>query len=199
MDKNNININLLNFVPVGSSYKIGRNNAEDQIYKILAIKEENQNEYIIVGSKFNTGKFIEIENFSKEDFLPDTYYSGPSKVGNIDIKELDSPEIISFTTGKINTDGFSLVANWQNNSQALRYRYNIYNEIFNISITGETTSTSLTVNAPNLGDWKMDLYSVGNGGSKIDSQPSKTGIFVAYYAKEFTTLTKAAVLNFTIT
>ena len=200
LDQNNININLLTSVPLGSAYRIGRNNAEDQIYKILAIKEENQNEYVVVGSKFNTGKFIEIENFSKEDFLPETYYSGPSKVGNVDVKQLGAPEILSFTTGSVNSNGFSLIANWENNPNALKYRYNVYNNVFNRNITGETLSTSLTINnISELGDWKIDLYSVGNGGSKIDSQPSKSGIFVAYYSKEFTTLTKAAVLNFTIT
>jgi hypothetical protein len=201
LDKNNVNINLLDYVSIGSSYRIGRNNAEDQIYKILAIKEENQNEYVIVGSKFNTGKFLEIENFSKEDFLPSTYYSGPSKVGNIDIKELTAPKITSFTTGKLDVDGsFSLTASWESNSDALKYRYDVYNEVFSVRYTGETTSTSTTLTKINaLGDWKINLYSVGNGGSKIDSQPSKSGVFVAYYAKEFTTLTKPAIINFTIT
>ena len=200
LDQNNININLLNFVPVGSTYRIGRNNAEDQIYKILAIKEENQNEYVVVGSKFNTGKFVEIENFSKEDFLPETYYSGPSKVGNIDIKELKAPEITNFTTGVSEIDSFSLKANWLHNLDALKYRYNVYNETFNVRYTGETTQNSININKVNhLGDWKIDLYSVGNGGSKIDSQASKSGIFVAYYQKGFNKLTKAAITNFTIT
>ena len=200
LDQNNININLLNFVPVGSTYRIGRNNAEDQIYKILAVREENQNEYTIVGSKFNTGKFIEIENFSKEDFLPETYYSGPSKVGNVDIKELKAPEITNFTTGVLEIDSFSLKANWLHNLDALKYRYNVYNETFNVRYTGETTQNSININKVNyLGDWKIDLYSVGNGGSKIDSQASKSGIFVAYYQKGFNKLTKAAITNFTIT
>jgi hypothetical protein len=200
LDQNNININLLDFVPADSSYRIGRNNAEDQIYKVLAIKEENQNEYVVVGSKFNTGKFVEIENFSKEDFLSDTYYSGPSKVGNIDIKELKAPEITNFTTGVSEIDSFSLKANWLHNLDALKYRYNVYNEIFNVRYTGETTQNLININKVNyLGDWKIDLYSVGNGGSKIDSQPSKSGIFVAYYEKGFNKLTKAAITDFIIT
>jgi hypothetical protein len=72
--------------------------------------------------------------------------------------------------------------------------------VFNRNITGETLSTYLTINnISELGDWKIDLYSVGNGGSKIDSQPSKSGIFVAYYEKGFNKLTKAAITDFIIT
>jgi hypothetical protein len=200
LDQNNININLLPLIEAGSPYRIGRKNAEDQIYKILTIKEENQNEYVVVGSKFNTGKFVEIENFSREDFLPSTYYSGPSKVGNIDIKELSAPKITSFVTGKLNVDGsFSLIGSWDYNTDALKYRYNIYNDAFSIKYTGETTKNSITIDKINaLGDWKINLYNVGNGGSKIDSQPSKSGIFVGYYQKEFNQLTKAAIIDFKI-
>ena len=86
------------------------------------------------------------------------------------------------------------------NANALKYRYNIYNKTFNINYNGETTQNSININKINyLGDWKIDLYSVGNGGSKIDSQPSKSGIFVAYYEKGFNKLTKAAITDFIIT
>ena len=43
LDQNDININLMPFIKDGSPYRIARKNAEDQIYKVLAIKEENQN------------------------------------------------------------------------------------------------------------------------------------------------------------
>jgi hypothetical protein len=199
LDQTKPNTNLISSIKAGSSYRIGRLNASDQIYKVLAIKEENQNEYVVAASKYDTGKFIEIEDFSSEDFLPATYYSGPSKVGNVNIQQLNSPVITQFTTGYADSNGFSLQASWSPVAGAEKYKYTIYNEILNIYYQTEINNTSVTLdNLKDLGNWKLDLYAISTAASKINSEISKTGIFVAYYNNAVTPLTKAAVLKFTI-
>lgn len=198
LDKNDININLTQFIKQGSPYIIGRNNAQDQIYKVLAIKEENQNEYAVVGSKYNTGKFVEIEKFKPEDFLPSTYYAGPSKVGNIVIDQLQAPKITNFTTGIANVLGFSLNASWQPVNKASYYKYNVYNKTFNENYTGETTTTGILIeNISTLGEWKLEVSSANNN-NDIDSQNSSSGLFVAYYNPGVALYTKPSIINFTI-
>jgi predicted phage tail protein len=199
LDQTKSNINLITTIKAGSPYRIGREDASDQIYKILAIREENQNEYSVVATKYDTGKFIEIEDFVSQDFLPATYYSGPSKVGNVNVQQLNPPVINYFTTGSADSNGFSLIANWNSVIGATKYKYNIYNEILNIYTEGETTETSIEIdNLKDLGDWKLDLRSTTTNVGKINSEVSKTGIFVAYYNNAVTPLPKAAILKFTI-
>jgi hypothetical protein len=199
LDQTKSNTNLISSAKAGSPYRVGRLNASDQIYKVLAIKEENQNEYVVVASKYDTGKFIQIEDFTSQDFLPDTYYSGSSKVGNVNIQQLNPPVITQFTTGYADSNGFSLQATWQSVVGTTKYKYTIYNEILNIYFQSEINSTSVTLdNLKDLGDWKLDLYSVAQSAGQINSEVSKTGIFIAYYDSAVTPLTKAAVLKFTI-
>jgi hypothetical protein len=169
------------------------------IISFILIKEENQNEYVVAATKYDTGKFITIENFTAEDFLPDTYYSGPSKVGNVVVEKLDSPIITKFTTGSADSNGFSLIAEWDAVEGAQAYSYNIYNEILNQSQVGEAPTTSIEINnLKDLGDWKLELRSISTQAGKINSELSKTGIFVAYYNNIITPYPKASILNFTI-
>jgi hypothetical protein len=199
LDQTKSNTNLISTLKAGSPYRIGRLNASDQIYKVLAIKEENQNEYVVVASKYDTGKFIQIEDFTSQDFLPNTYYSGPSKIGNVNITQLSSPVITQFTTGYADSNGFSLQASWQPVVGTTKYEYKIYNEILNIYFQSQTSDTSVTLdNLKDLGDWKLDLRSISQSAGEINSELSKTGIFIAYYDSAVTPLTKAAVLKFTI-
>ena len=199
LDQTKSNTNLISTLKAGSPYRIGRLNSSDQIYKVLAIKEENQNEYVVVASKYDTGKFIQIEDFTSQDFLPDTYYSGPSKIGNVNITQLSPPVITQFTTGYADSNGFSLQASWQPVAGTTKYEYKIYNEILNIYLQSQTSDTSVTLdNLKDLGDWKLDLRSISQSAGKINSELSKTGIFIAYYNNAVTPLTKAAVLKFTI-
>ena len=199
LDKTKTNTNIIYNVKPGSPYRIGRNNSADQIYKVLTIREEAQNEYLIAASKYDTGKYTEIENFSSEDILSDTYYSGPLLVNNVSVEQLNPPVITGFTTGSADSNGFSLLGSWLPVPEAQKYKYLIYNEISSSFIENETTDTSFLIeNLNSLGFWKMVVVSSSNDVSKINSDSSISGIFVAYYNNSITPLTKPAILNFTI-
>jgi hypothetical protein len=201
LNENDPNINLISFVKEGSPYRLERKNASDQIYKILSIREENQNEYSVTASKYDTGKFEEIEKFVTEDFSADTFYRGPIVVGNVDVRELDSPFITQFTKTSETPSGFALSGQWLSVPDATGYSYNVFNKLANVFISDTTADTAfLTDNFSSLGNWNLEVSALGNGSSRINSLPSKTGVFVAYQSIDpaINTLIKPAVINFTL-
>jgi hypothetical protein len=202
IDENDINVNLIPFIAIGGIYRLQRTNASDQIYKITSIKENKQNEYAIVGKKYDTGKFVEIENFQAQDFLPSTYYSGPLFVGNVEVSQLAAPTINQFTTGYADASGFSLTGSWSRVENAQGYYFEVYNELIQSVFASGTDSNNVTgfeiSGIENLGNWKLKVQSSGNGTSFLNSAYAKTGVFVAYQNLETAPLSRPFVSNFTI-
>jgi hypothetical protein len=195
------NVNLISFVQEGSPYRIERKNASDQIYKILSIREDNQNEYSITASKYDTGKFEEIEKFITEDFLENTFYRGPITVGNVDIRDLDSPFINQFTKINETPAGFDLSGSWLPVNGAEAYSVKVFNKLANISVDDRTEDTQfLLTGLESLGNWNLEVAALGNGSTRINSLPSRTGVFVAYQSNDpiINTLSKPAVVKFTL-
>jgi len=193
------NINLLSFVKVGSPYRIERSGAANQIYKILSIREENQNEYNIVGSKYDTGKYELIENFTVEDYLPDTYYAGTIKVNNYEINQLEAPYIQQFVTGKSSSNSFTLSGVWDENSKATGFEVNLYNKTVQYSQTyfvannvGKYEFQGLT----DLGTWTLEVKALGDKHVNLDSDYSRKDTFVMYQG--ITLFDRPLVKNFTI-
>ena len=199
IDQDDPNTNLISTISVGSPYRLERKDASDQIYKIISIREESQNQYAITASKYNTGKFVEIEDFVAEDFLPDTYYSGPSKINNKDVRELDPPIINSFTAVNKTASKFDLTGNWSNSNPGARvsgYKVEIFNKVSNDYYTINTANTSINVSGLNtLGDWRLKLSTLGRG-QYLNSLPVETGVFVAY--RDITRIDQPAIVKFTI-
>jgi hypothetical protein len=196
-----INANLVSKIALGSPYRLERKNASDQIYKIISIREQNQNEYSVVASKYNTGKFVEIENFIAEDFLPQTYSTAPTVINNVEIKELPVPSGITFSGSNITTNGFSLSASWNGDPNRTGTKVEIYNSIYseyyeyNVSpLSGSYLLTGLS----SLGQWKLKLTNLGNGSSYLNSIAKETGTFIAYTGT-LTAMPQPAIINFSIT
>jgi hypothetical protein len=201
LDQTQSNTNLLAFVKAGSAYRIERKNSQDQIYKINTIREENQNEYTILGTKFNTGKFIEIEGFKSEDFLPDTYYSGPLSTNAVVIEQLAAPVIAEFKTGVPTATKFSLSGRWSRIPSAVGYFASLYNSITQeysgVSITSNNTTGYLWTNMDQLGKWELAVNAVGNKTTSLDSEFARSGIFVMYQG--VTKYEKAPIIKFSVT
>jgi hypothetical protein len=192
------NTALLPIVKEGSPYRIERKNASDQIYKIISIREDNQNEYSITATKYDTGKFETIEKFITQDYLPQTYYTGANTVGSVNVSELPSPIISSFTATDITPSNFKLSGVWSAVVGATGYRAEISNRITSenyIYITGD--SSLVATGLSSLGNWDLSLIALGDG-SKISSFPSKTGVFVAYSGSQSNIITKPIISNIVI-
>jgi hypothetical protein len=201
IDQSSALANLVPLIAEGSAYRIQRTNASDQIYKIITIKEISQNEYSVVATKYDTGKFEEIENFITEDYLPETFYSGPPTINNVNILQLAAPVISSFTTGVLNPTNFSLTGSWSPVTNAQGYDVQVYNEITNEyfydSLSGYSNSYYSLTGLSSLGFWNLKVQSIGNNSTFLNSAFSKTGKFVAY--QTITTLDRPAVTTFTLT
>ena len=204
-DTGDININLLQFVEKGSPYRIVRQNASDQIYKIIAIKEQTQNEYSVIASKYNTGKFVEIENFITQDFLPDTYSTSTPMVNGINITQLNAPTIATFTTGATGASNFTLTGTWTKVDSAIGYSAEIYNQISNSFYSTSITDNNITgygvTGLSILGQWNLRVKSLGNASMTLESQYAKTGKFVAYTSPSsiISPLGRPSITNFTLT
>jgi hypothetical protein len=198
LNANDINSSLLPLVKVGSPYRIERKNASDQIYKIISIREEEQNEYSITATKYDTGKFEAIEKFYNQTYLAQTYYTGVNSVGSVDVLELAPPEITSFATSNITSSGFQLNASWNEVDNATGYRLEVSNSIANEKLTSDTSNLNLSFTGlKSLGNWNLSVMSLGDG-AKISSFPSKTGLLVAYSFSNQNIISKPAINSFTI-
>ena len=96
LDDEDPNINLLQFVPKGSSYRLGINDASERIYKISTIKEEeSDNTYAISASKYYSGKYKEIEEGFNEKEKENTYGhdSDLVSIGDKIFTKLDTPNV----------------------------------------------------------------------------------------------------------
>jgi len=202
LDSGDLNINLLPFVSQGSPYRIQRKNASDQIYKIVTIRENSQNEYTVAATKYDTGKFAEIENAITQDFLPNTYYAGSPTVSNANINQLSAPTIATFTTGTTGTNSFSLTGTWSKVTGASNYSIQIYNNIANFYLSSSTTDNLTTgygvTGLTTLGQWNLKVQSVGNKSTTLDSPYAQTGKFVAYSSSVITPLSKPSITQFTL-
>lgn len=101
-------ITLLKNIKLGAPCSITLSNTKQEIYKIAAIKELNLNEYEVTATKFDTGKFAEIEsNNNLNDFFS---YFPASRTGLVSegqsntiqnqfVYQLNYPEITSFNYG----------------------------------------------------------------------------------------------------
>jgi len=182
IDENDININLLPMIPEGGVYRIQKKNASDQIYKIISIREENQNEYSVYCSKFDTGKFESIEKHITSDYLPDTFYATSPNTQNpiVNLTQLSSPVITNFAFKAGSVFGFT--GSWSGVDNASSYIVKISNSNYYIEKEFEVPSTSFDTTGftDQDGTWNLSVQaSPSDAGRFLTSNPSKSGIFRA--------------------
>lgn len=200
LNQNDPNSNLLPIIKLGSVYRLERKQASDQIYKIIAIREEAQNEYGIAATKYNTGKFEEIEKFITEDFLPNTFNSNAS-VNNVDVRELNAPTIVSFSGVNATTSNFSLTGRWTSVTDATGYRVSVSNNLAGVFVNriNLPSQTGVLVTGQTaIGNWNLAVTALGNGSTRINSLTNSTGAFVAYSSPEITATDRPVVTKFNL-
>jgi hypothetical protein len=198
LNQNDPNSSLITQVKQGSPYRLERKNASDQIYKIIGIRENAQNEYAMTATRYDTGKFEQIEKFITQDYLPQTFFTGVNRVGSVDVSELAIPTVTTFSAVNVTSSGFSLSGAWANVSGATGYRAEIDNKLTSERIVTTVANSPLVVTGlRSLGNWDLALIALGDG-SRISSFPAKTGTFVAYTSSESNIITKPAITGFTL-
>jgi|688.fasta_scaffold55404_4 hypothetical protein len=185
---------LLQEIQPGAPCSITLANTKQEIYKIQSIRELNLNEYEIIASKFDTGKFAEIEK-GETGLLNDFFAAFPSDrrtevsegnsetVNNQALYQLSYPQIQTFITGAFDAqnDTADISGSWSavNNANAYdvelvtpKYR-SIKNRVTGTSIVFEDQSEvgrfSLKVTARNTGSYPNPISPTAVSGLKVIS------------------------------
>jgi hypothetical protein len=194
VDQTDINSNLLPFAKIGSPYRFQRKFADDQVYKVLSISEQNPNEYTLICNKYNADKYRLIENEKSIENLSNTYsYTLTQKINNTTYSVLNSPRIISLTTGidPVNDNAFYISGDWTpiNNANG----YNIILTLPNNSSISENVPDKLVsnyvfYNEQSVGHYTFQISASGSNANSAQSSPqtffdsdyNSSGIFILY-------------------
>lgn len=198
LNQNDPNVSFLPAVKAGSVYRIERTAASDQIYKIISIRENSQNEYGVTASRYDTGKFDTIEKAITQDFLENTYYTGVIVVGDTQIKQLSTPNIATFSGFDQTSSNFKLTGRWASVASATGYSVSIDNSLagyFESTITNQTGVQFTGLN--NIGNWTLSVAALAES-PNINSSAATTGTFVAYTGTNTTSITKPAIVGFSL-
>jgi hypothetical protein len=148
LNASNFNLSLLNIIEPGSTYRLQVKNTQDQIYKVISIRENSSNEYSIVATKYDSGKWNIIEN--------DVYIENPQQQYNSTLfKVVDayaSPENLTLDFSSRNETNFSLVGEWYAPSKEAGLTYSVYLENPNIGFFNEQVIQTSTTD---IGPYKI--------------------------------------------
>lgn len=199
LNQNDPNVSFLAAVKPGSVYRIERTAASDQIYKVISIRENAQNEYGITASRYDTGKFETIEKDITQDFLENTYYTGVITVGNTQVKQLATPTIAAFSGLDQTTNNFKLTGRWvSGESYVTGYSVSISNSLAGYFESTTTNQTGIGFTGlTNIGNWTLSVTALA-ASPYINSSTATTGTFVAYTGANTTSITKPAVIGFSL-
>jgi hypothetical protein len=178
-----INANLVQFVKPGSPYRFQRKLADDEVYKIISIKEENPNEYSIIANKFNKEKYKLIENYTSIEPLQNTYsYQYTQVIDNKTYSILPAPSIKTLATGLAGSQ-LKISGTWLQVNGATGYNVRLYypdgNSLDQFTLT---TGYSFDINS-NVGSYSFSVNAMGinnNQNQYFDSEFASTGIFIVY-------------------
>ena len=179
---------LLPFVKLGSPAKFEIKDASPFIYKVVSMKEEEPNQYLVSATKYETGKFQLIEdNISIENPVNTYSYQSAQTINGITYTVLDTPRLTGIYTGipDITSQTFNITGGWGAVDNTTGY---------NIILThpnGQTTSESTDFTGysftglSQVGVFNYSVNSLGNKANSLtnayfDSQYDTSGIFVVY-------------------
>ena len=182
---------LLPFVKLGSPAKFELTDTSPFIYKVISMKEQNPNEYLVTATKYDTGKFNLIEkNISIED-KKDTYsYQVAQEINGITYATLDAPVIDVLTTGvpDVVSETFNVTGMWSGVDNSTGY--NVILTYPNGETEEHTNDETLTGHSftglAQVGVFNFSVNALGNKGgvanvnAYFDSDYASSGLFIVY-------------------
>ena len=180
---------LLPFLKLGSAAKFEIKDASPFIYKVVSLKEEAPNEYLVSATKYETGKFKLIEDDISIEPLTNTFsYQSSQTVNGTTYTTLDTPVITSVTTGIPNAvdQTFNITGQWGAVSNSTGYNVILTHPNGQTQDASVTTTDHAFTGLSQVSVFNYSVNALGNkGGNNIqnayfDSQYSTSGIFVVY-------------------
>ena len=195
---------ILPFVKLGSPAKFEIKQASPFFYKVISMKEEATNEYLVTATKYDTGKFNLIDkNISIENKENTFSYQVAQTINGVTYKTLDAPALDNVTTGVPNaSDGtFTITGMWTEVSDVTGY--NMVLDLPNGQSASEfiTTTGGEFSGLNQVGVYNFKVNALGNrgggrGDAYFDSDYASSGIFVLY--EESLTFSKSFLDRITI-
>ena len=182
---------LLPFMKLGSPVKFEIKDTSPFIYKVISMKEQNPNEYLVTATKYDTGKFNLIEKNISIENKKDTYsYQVAQTVNGITYATLDSPTIANLTTGEpdVVSQSFTITGMWDSIDNSTGY--NVILTYPNGDTEDHTNDNALTghefTGLAQVGVFNFSVNALGNKGgvadvnAYFDSDYDSSGLFVVY-------------------
>jgi hypothetical protein len=188
---------LLQQVRAGTPCSITIANTKQQIYKIQSIKELNLNEYEVIASKFDTGKFAEIEQ--GETGLMQDFFSAFPPARNTAVSEgqgellqnkyvydLGFPRILTLRTGNwdMQTDTADLSGSWLPVNGANAYNVELITPKFKSIKQTVTGNSAIFEDQTEVGTFtlKVTARNTGSYPNPISATASRSLSVVSYVA-----------------
>jgi len=192
---------ILPLLQLGSTTKFQIKDASPFFYKIISMKEENPNEYLVTATKYDTGKFNLIDkNISIENKANTYSYQVAQTINGVTYTTLDPPAFVGdVTTGIPNTadQTFNITGEWTDvtDNEGYGVRLTLPNgQVVDTTTPKNVTSISLS-GLNQVGVFNVGVNTLGNmgrdGGNAYYNSPYiNTGIFILYeealvYSKSF--------------
>jgi hypothetical protein len=192
---NNFNLNLLSTVEVGSSYRVGIKSNLNQIYKVISIREENQNEYLVVATKYDSGKWSAIENDVVIENPQQIFYDSTNL--NRRVKSLDAPTNLFLDIINEDADSFDITGSFDSSHNL--FKITLENKAVGYIFEQTTPLKQFGIKGLNdLGRYDLTVQAISNNASSLDSYPSKTQKFIGYDNKDQVLFDRPYIETFTI-
>ena len=191
---------ILPLLQLGSTTKFQIKDASPFFYKVISMKEENPNEYLVTATKYDTGKFNLIDkNISIENKANTYSYQVAQTINGVTYTTLDPPAFVGdVTTGIPNAadQTFNITGNWTVVDDVTGYGVRLTMPNGQIVDT-TTTDTGISLSGLNqVGVFNVGVNALGDMGRNsdvnayYDSPYINTGIFILYeealvYSKSF--------------
>lgn len=192
---NNFNLNLLTVVQPGSSYRIGIKSRLNQIYKVISIREQEQNEYFVVATKYDSGKWSAIENDNVIENPQQVFYDSSNL--NKRITSLGTPTNLFLDIINEDADTFDITGTF--NSSHNNFKITVENKA--VGFLFETTTSSKAFGIENLNDlgrYDLTVQAISTNSSNLNSYPAKTHKFIGYQKTDQNQFDRPYVETFTI-
>ena len=192
---------ILPLLQLGSTTKFQIKDASPFFYKVISMKEENPNEYLVTATKYDTGKFDFIDkNISIENKANTYSYQVAQTINGVTYTTLDPPAFVGdVTTGIPNAadQTFNITGEWTDvtDNEGYGVRLTLPNgQVVDTTTPKNVTSISLS-GLNQVGVFNVGVNTLGNmgrdGGNAYYNSPYiNTGIFILYedslvYSKSF--------------
>jgi len=197
LNANNFNLNLLSTIEPGSPYRIGMNSFKDEVYKVISVREENQNEYLVVATKYDSGKWSAIENDTVVENPQQIFYSSSF---NSRVSSLETPTNLYLDIINESSNNFDITGSFDSSYAGTRdFKITLENKAVGFKYETVTTNKQFSIDDLNdLGKYELTVQVLAARSTEFSSYPAKISKFIGYEKTDVSIHDRPYIENFKI-